>query len=757
MQESSTPQPRRNHAFVRPLVALAVALSSVAIATPVTLNAIALTRTSAPANAGHAPLVITLPARARAELSVGGFCLNRGLPFPGETLNFSEAAPDEVQAAIGYALDQGLKKEDLYGYQLGIWSLVNGPNPASFLRNTREKKVADSIAASVKKDGSATAAPSDAVALGDAIKSGAVRTTVLGFKNAGGFGDFYGIGTLRLINTTDKDISLAVPYGSRFKDEANAGAQTMAIFPLGEAAVEAPLAGPPGPAGATGPKGDAGAVGAAGPTGPQGPAGKDGAIGPIGPKGDVGASGATGPQGPAGKDGATGPVGLKGDVGAAGATGPQGPAGKDGVKGDKGDAGAAGIPGVPGAVGAPGPAGPKGDAGAAGASGLSCWDTNGNGKADDKEDVNGDKKVNTLDCVGSQGVAGPAGAAGATGPKGDAGAKGDAGVAGTKGDTGVAGAPGATGLSCWDTNSNGKADDKEDVNGDKKVDALDCAGPKGAAGSQGPKGDTGPKGDVGAAGVPGAVGPKGDVGSAGIPGAIGPQGAAGQQGAAGAPGATGLSCWDTNGNGKADDKEDVNSDKKVDALDCAGPKGVAGSQGPKGDTGPKGDAGAAGVAGIPGVPGAAGPKGDTGSAGAKGDAGPTGPKGDVGVAGVPGTTGPQGPVGPAGFTDVLYVTNTTTLNATVVKEIEAICPADTKVIAGGAQVTSTVGVATVLVQLNSSTPLSLTRDTRLTLQESFPIPGKGWHVTAVSQSPCNCEKYEWQLTAWAICLQVPKK
>jgi hypothetical protein len=105
--------------------------------------------------------------------------------------------------------------------------------------------------------------------------------------------------------------------------------------------------------------------------------------------------------------------------------------------------------------------------------------------------------------------------------------------------------------------------------------------------------------------------------------------------------------------------------------------------------------------------------------------------------------------------DVIYISNTTKLDATVVKEIDAICPTGTKVVAGGAQVTSTVGTATILVPLSAGSALEIGRDTRISLQETFPLPGKGWHATAVSQSPCNCEKYEWQLTVWAVCLKLP--
>ncbi|MGD2170764.1 MAG: MopE-related protein [Gammaproteobacteria bacterium] len=48
----------------------------------------------------------------------------------------------------------------------------------------------------------------------------------------------------------------------------------------------------------------------------------------------------------------------------------------------------------------------------------------------------------------------------------------------------------------------------------------------------------------------------------------GPAGADGAPGEPGPEGAPGLSCWDLNGNGEADEFEDVNDDGFIDALDC---------------------------------------------------------------------------------------------------------------------------------------------------------------------------------------------
>ncbi|AWX44686.1 hypothetical protein HME9304_01689 [Flagellimonas maritima] len=47
----------------------------------------------------------------------------------------------------------------------------------------------------------------------------------------------------------------------------------------------------------------------------------------------------------------------------------------------------------------------------------------------------------------------------------------------------------------------------------------------------------------------------------------------------GDPGADGISCWDLNGNGLGDGKEDVNEDGNYDALDCQGDTGTSGQDG----------------------------------------------------------------------------------------------------------------------------------------------------------------------------------
>lgn len=83
------------------------------------------------------------------------------------------------------------------------------------------------------------------------------------------------------------------------------------------------------------------------------------------------------------------------------------------------------------------------------------------------------------------------------GPQGQQGENGDQGLQGEpgiRGETGKDGQSGEDGINCWDLNGNRIDDPEEDVNGDGKINILDCKGEKGG------------KGDVGEQGIPGING-----------------------------------------------------------------------------------------------------------------------------------------------------------------------------------------------------------------------------------------------------------
>ena len=583
------------------------------------------------------PVLIELPPYATVEIAVGGFCQNRGQPFPGSVLTLTGTTPPEVQHAIHYGASQGLLPENVYQVQLAVWGLLGTAKPA----DSRFSVVGEIM--EYARTVGADPAASDAPSLLEAAEKGMVAIDLSDFQSASS-PDYYGIGTLRLTNLSGDAQAIAMPYGLLFQDTQSGDTQNMGIFPQGVAVVVSE----PGPAGPQGEKGD---------TGPQGPAGP---VGPAGPQGEQGEPGLAGPQGPAGPAGAQG---EKGD------TGPQGPAGPQGGQGVAGlacwDHNGNGKPDKE-------------------------EDANNDGKYDALDCMGPEGPQGATGDTGPQGLAGPIGPQGPVGPQGEQGEQGDTGPqgpvgpqgdSGPQGPQGVAGAQGPAGLACWDVNGDGKPDKAEDTNGDGKYDALDCmgtVGPQGATGSQGPKGDAGPMGPAGPVGLQGeqgesgpqgpagAAGPKGDTGPQGPQGEQGEKGDAGPQGPVGPQGLAGIACWDSNENSLCEKDEDVNQDGSYNVLDClgsvgeVGPKGDTGPQGPqgeKGDSGPQGAAGPMGPAGPAGPQGEqgdtgpigpVGPQGEQGEIGPMGPAGPQGDAGPMGPAGTTGATGPMGPMGPAG-------------------------------------------------------------------------------------------------------------
>lgn len=201
------------------------------------------------------------------------------------------------------------------------------------------------------------------------------------------------------------------------------------------------------------------------------------------------------------------------------------------------------------------------------------------------------------------GPQGPVGPMGPMGPQGVQGAQGEVGPVGPQGPTGEKGEKGEAFsiarmfASVAEMNASfndqdvkegqfvlintGNVEDADDarmyVKG-KEAYSFVCD-LSGAAGIQGPKGETGAqgiqgiRGEQGIQGVAGEIGPKGETGARGEQGPKGEQGPRGEQGPKGEQGVAGPQ-------GEQGPKGET------------GPKG---EQGPKGETGPKGDAGAPGA------------------------------------------------------------------------------------------------------------------------------------------------------------------
>ena len=182
------------------------------------------------------------------------------------------------------------------------------------------------------------------------------------------------------------------------------------------------------------------------------------------------------------------------------------------------------------------------------------------------------------------------------------------------------------------------------------------------------------------AGPMGPAGPAGPPGTAGTQGPAGPQGVQGPQGEPGVPGPP-------------------------------GPQGEAGPQGPAGPAGIQGERGLPGEPGPRGEPGPAGEPGPRGEAGSPGEVGPQGPEGPQGPAGPPGAEGPRGPAGIPGLQSHAVTMDVPAmgLNGLSFLDRQASCPAGTRVVSGGPEVSwSGNGV--------------------LVVSSSYPVNGSTWRV-----------------------------
>ena len=72
------------------------------------------------------PETVSIPAGGEAVLPISGFCLDRGLPFPGMTLVPIGLAPSNIRSAIMYSAERGYIDSSLYEVQSAIWDLSDG-------------------------------------------------------------------------------------------------------------------------------------------------------------------------------------------------------------------------------------------------------------------------------------------------------------------------------------------------------------------------------------------------------------------------------------------------------------------------------------------------------------------------------------------------------------------------------------------------------------------------------------------------------
>lgn len=182
------------------------------------------------------PHIVTLQPGAKTEITVHGFCLNYGLPFPGAELKPVELAADPLRNAAIYGLANEYIDSKPFDVEKAIWFLSDGTR-----LNGQDYTLADQIVAYANSG----VQPADAVAgvphMADKLADGSLEAVVTGFVNvAPEKGSFYGTGTLVITNVSKATQRFVISYGTVSRDEAAGDQQNMLVFPSDPAPVMQP-------------------------------------------------------------------------------------------------------------------------------------------------------------------------------------------------------------------------------------------------------------------------------------------------------------------------------------------------------------------------------------------------------------------------------------------------------------------------------------------------------------------------------------
>src|SRR6476660_4941936 len=71
------------------------------------------------------PAAVTIPGGGSVDLTVRGFCLNYGKPFPTGQMSAAGLAADNLRSALNYSIGKGYTDSNARQVELGIWYLVD--------------------------------------------------------------------------------------------------------------------------------------------------------------------------------------------------------------------------------------------------------------------------------------------------------------------------------------------------------------------------------------------------------------------------------------------------------------------------------------------------------------------------------------------------------------------------------------------------------------------------------------------------------
>jgi hypothetical protein len=184
-----------------------------------------LASSMAPSDQGQALNPMTIAAGATANLTVRGFCLDFGKPFPTGNTTTKGLADDKIRAALNYSIQKGYTEGNPAQVELAVW----------FLRDNIWHNADHTVAQEIVDNATTANTPStsgDGLSLSDAVSQN--KVTLQATFVAQTAEHFYGDTTLQITNTGAADVKIYLPVGTVFTVPNGGGAfQDLAAYALG--------------------------------------------------------------------------------------------------------------------------------------------------------------------------------------------------------------------------------------------------------------------------------------------------------------------------------------------------------------------------------------------------------------------------------------------------------------------------------------------------------------------------------------------
>ncbi len=169
---------------------------------------------------------LTIKAGGTATLTVRGFCMDFGKPFPTQETTIKGLADDKVRAALNYSIQKGYTEGNPQQVEQAVWFLRDNTwhNPD---HPVGQEIVTNATTANAPQAGSGTA-------LNDAVTQNKVTLTAKFVAQTADH--FYGDAQIQVKNSGTADVTVYMPIGMVFTVPTGGGAfQDLAAYTLSAA------------------------------------------------------------------------------------------------------------------------------------------------------------------------------------------------------------------------------------------------------------------------------------------------------------------------------------------------------------------------------------------------------------------------------------------------------------------------------------------------------------------------------------------